>query len=45
MEDMAIHTKKGMIGDKTRHKYSKGETSCVKYVVVKKKYIIDLEST
>jgi hypothetical protein len=35
MEEMDIHTLKGMTGDKERKKYSKGETSGVKYVVVK----------
>jgi hypothetical protein len=43
MEEMAIHTLKGMTGDKTRHKCSEGETSGVKYVVVKTEYIVDPE--
>jgi hypothetical protein len=35
MEEMDIHTLKGMTRDKTRKKCSEGETSGVKYVVVK----------
>jgi hypothetical protein len=35
MEEMAIHTLKGMTGDKIRHKRNKGETSGVKSVAVK----------
>jgi len=34
MEEMAIHTLKEMLGDKTRKKYNKGETSRVKPVVL-----------
>jgi len=37
LEDMAIHTLKGMTGDKIVQKHSEGETSCVKYIAVKKK--------
>jgi hypothetical protein len=40
MEEMAIHTLKGMTGDKTRKKCSEGETSGVKYVVVKKSTLL-----
>jgi len=35
MEEMAIHTLKGMTWDKARQICSKGETSSVKYATVK----------
>jgi len=35
MEEMTIHTLKGMTGDNARHKCSKGETLGVKYTAVK----------
>jgi hypothetical protein len=41
MEEMAIHTLNGMIGEKTRKKRSEGETSGVKFVAMKTKYIVD----
>ena len=43
MEEVAIHTLKGMTGDKTMQKHSEGETSFVKYVAMKIEYIADLE--
>jgi hypothetical protein len=44
MEDMDIHTLKGMPWDKERKKCNKEETSVVKYVVVKTKYTTYLKS-
>jgi hypothetical protein len=35
MEDLVIHTLKGMTGEKARQKHSEGETSGVKSVAVK----------
>jgi hypothetical protein len=35
MEEMSMHTLKGMIGDKASQTRSEGETSGVKYVAVK----------
>jgi hypothetical protein len=35
MEEMVVHALKKMIGDKGRLKYNKGETSGIKYAIVK----------
>jgi hypothetical protein len=41
MEEMDIHTLKGMTRDKTKKKCDEGEISSVKYVFVKTKYIFE----